>query len=811
MRNFCTAAVLAALIPCVCHAAERGRPWIGINVEPVADLPAVEGISATAGVRLSLVQPGAPGAKSGLRTGDIVVAADGIEFRAPADQVLNLFLSQIQKHSAGETMRMTVIRDAVSLKGKSGGKPLNPEDARDPGAFLEKSPPGTIVEVSGAKERRIVVVDVLLGSRTGAELEPQGDIDLLRPDLKGAGSEYRDAVGRIAAEAGILDRFGDLLRRLAACHSSWDGFCLKITAVCHRDPFRAEAAGRDAARRIRAAMAAGPGALPELIRAAAWLSDRDAGSPDFPPLSTGVSPESHMNQVESVLLSARDEAYAAFALLTAEEKNLLLDHRLGISDRFVEHIYLSADEDAERMQRNLALVNAARKVKIDSLCRALLILSRLMDPAYLAGMRGDLLKAFGTDAQKPVLMSRGTEFGEIVFAGTSRNWHNSDSACAVFDLGGDDFYTKGSLAGNSFDRPVGIIVDFEGRDGYSSTTPMSMGSGSLGVAVLCDLKGDDTYTASRWAQGSGFFGAGLLADFEGDDSYRGEELCQAAACFGLGILADFAGNDRYELKRCGQGLGMPGGAGILADAGGNDSYYCKGRYPCSYGTHGMFEGWGQGCAVGFRQWASGGIGVLLDGSGRDRYEAGNFSQGGGYFFGTGILADLGSDPDSYTGSRYDQGFSAHQAIGIFIEEGGDDFYTTNHCVAQGLAWDECVTVFVDDAGNDSYNGGDGFSQGASAHNSFCLFRDRGGKDTYVSSGGQARAGGNDYHGGTSFSLFIDEGGALDDYGAEDRNLAVLGGKEDFAFLDLPSGLAEALRGDSWKALWKSGKKPEERK
>ncbi len=202
------------------------------------------------------------------------------------------------------------------------------------------------------------------------------------------------------------------------------------------------------------------------------------------------------------------------------------------------------------------------------------------------------------------------------------------------------------------------------------------------------------------------------------------------------------------------------------------------------------------------------MGILVDGSGRDRYEAGNVSQGGGYFFGTGILADLGADPDSYTGSRYDQGFSAHQAVGIFIEEGGGDFYTTNHCVAQGLAWDECVTVFVDDGGDDVYNGGDGFSQGASAHNSFCLFRDRSGKDRYLCSSGQGRAGGNDYHGGTSFSLFIDEGGAEDDYGAPGRNSAVFAGPEHFACLDLPATLAESMKDAAWKSL---GRNPKEGK
>jgi hypothetical protein len=126
----------------------------------------------------------------------------------------------------------------------------------------------------------------------------------------------------------------------------------------------------------------------------------------------------------------------------------------------------------------------------------------------------------------------------------------------------------------------------------------------------------------------------------------------------------------------------------------------------------------------------------------------------------------GCDNDVYVGSRYNQGFTAHQALGVFIEEGGDDLYTTRQGVAQGLAWDESVTLFVDEGGNDIYRGGSFFSLGAAAHNSVCLFFDRGGRDLYDYASGPARAGGNSYHGGTSFALFVDEGGDDDRYTAE---------------------------------------------
>jgi len=105
-----------------------------------------------------------------------------------------------------------------------------------------------------------------------------------------------------------------------------------------------------------------------------------------------------------------------------------------------------------------------------------------------------------------------------------------------------------------------------------------------------------------------------------------------------------------------------------------------------------------------------------------------------------------------------------------------------------------VTLFIDAGGDDVYDGGGGFSQGASAHNSFSFFLDRGGRDTYRYAPGQARAGGNDYHGGTSFSLFVDEGGARDRYTAPDaRNTAIRYAPEHGFALDLAGTLAEALR------------------
>jgi hypothetical protein len=398
-----------------------------------------------------------------------------------------------------------------------------------------------------------------------------------------------------------------------------------------------------------------------------------------------------------------------------------------------------------------------------------------------------------------VLMQLGTGFGTIVVGGRERTRYEGEHYAAIYDLGGDDVYAN-NVASSVWEKiPSAVIVDYGGDDAYESHSPYRVACGDFGVGVLVDLNGDDSYVGTRFAQGCGFLGVGLLLDRKGNDVYRGIECSQGVGHWGLGALVDSDGDDRYESHDTSQGVGLPGGCGVVWDRGnGRDSYYCKGKEPTGYGdSPGVFEGWGQAMGVGYRPYASGGVGIILDAGGSDRFEAGNFSQGGGYFYGFGVLYGAGADPDVYIGSRYAQGFGCHQAAGSFIEEGGNDRYQTRQFVAQGLAWDEAVALFYDQSGDDRYEGG-GFSQGASAMNGWTLFIEGGGTDTYLYTD-QAVAGDNSYHGGTSLSFFLDLGGQQDRYPSKPNNAVVTGGAR-FIFADLPGAAQDALNGDAWKAL-----------
>jgi hypothetical protein len=351
---------------------------------------------------------------------------------------------------------------------------------------------------------------------------------------------------------------------------------------------------------------------------------------------------------------------------------------------------LSYDSDAARQKASSELISLASKLNVEALINQAEIVSNLLEQSFLNSLK-TAAEGSGIDITQATISQRSTDFGVILIGGTGRSRYQGNQYAAIYDLGGDDVYAN-NLASSIWGKiPSAVIVDYAGDDAYETHEPFRQGCGDFGVGALVDLSGNDSYVSTRFGQGCGFFGVGMLFDHSGDDIYRGLEMNQGVGHWGAGILVDLKGNDRYESHDTSQGVGLSGGIGLLLEAEGNDQYYCKGKEPTGYGSSpGVFEGWGQAMGIGYRPYASGGVGMILDLTGKDRFEAGNFCQGGGYFYAFGLLANMGTDDDTYIGSRYAQGMGCHQASGALIEEGGNDRYQTRQFVAQGLAWDEAT-------------------------------------------------------------------------------------------------------------------------
>ncbi|MCB9552663.1 MAG: hypothetical protein H6705_12455 [Myxococcales bacterium] len=280
-----------------------------------------------------------------------------------------------------------------------------------------------------------------------------------------------------------------------------------------------------------------------------------------------------------------------------------------------------------------------------------------------------------------------------------------------------------------------------------STTPRQ-GAGILGVGVLYDRQGDDTYRSHKLSQGAGVLGVGLLIDDDGRDDYACEQGCQGAASYGIGIHLDRGSQtDHYLGVQAIQGYAYVRALGYLHDAGGDDTYRALLGDPAHGGVwiypNGQNEGrsnssFAQGSGFGRRAdrtdqiFASGGLGVFSDrGDGNDRYQVDVFGQGSGFWFGTGLFADGGGD-DIYEGRWYVQGSGAHFAMSYFFEDGGDDTYNRPETIiatATGQGHDMSLGWLIDRAGDDTWHA-PGLGLGAGNDNGIGILADLAGDDTY---------------------------------------------------------------------------------
>jgi hypothetical protein len=379
-----------------------------------------------------------------------------------------------------------------------------------------------------------------------------------------------------------------------------------------------------------------------------------------------------------------------------------------------------------------------------------------------------------------------TPAGNVLIGGRGSNTYDLDSlreVSAVIDLGGNDVYREGSV---SFQRPLLVVIDLEGDDVYQASKPGVQGSAVLGVAMLVDAQGDDTYRAQDVAQGSCLGGVGILLDRAGNDSYRGLRRVQGQAIGGVGMLLDRGGNDRYHAAMWAQGFGGPLGFGALDDVDGQDHYYSGGLYPDSYEETPGYEGWGQGVGSGLRGVSNGGIGVILDGGGDDVYEYDYLSHGGGYWLGIGFARDFGGNDrrlaatsKAYNGGkryqrryqRFGSGFGCHYALGFCFDDQGDDAYHGT-IMGVGFAWDCSVGVLCDFGGNDRYETTSRSTQGSGAQAGLGILYEYDGDDVYRGYAQGYASRGISYHTlprcGGNFSFVVDYGGT-DQYGCRAKN------------------------------------------
>jgi hypothetical protein len=356
-----------------------------------------------------------------------------------------------------------------------------------------------------------------------------------------------------------------------------------------------------------------------------------------------------------------------------------------------------------------------------------------------------------------------TPIGTIALNGTQDNTYGVGPYLLIIDTGGNDRYASGG-ATISAAHPISLLLDLAGDDVYEAKGGPAFGAGILGYGLLLDAAGNDIYRADHLACGMASFGVGILMDRGGKDKYEIDRVGQGAAFFGVGVLCDLKGDDEYRCFMEAQGFGGVKGCGVLVDHEGNDLYEANDtniRYPSPQDAK-HNTSLAQGCAFGRRDHPgegnslAGGVGILIDGKGDDRYSCGVFGQGISYWYGLGMLIDL-EGHDTYKGVWYCQGSAAHYGVGALIDLAGNDKYLTTLTMGQGAGHDYSTAWFHDAGGNDTYECPGG-CLGFAVYNGIGIFWDEAGDDTYKTGTAAFGATGETRPESLCLGLFIDGGG-----------------------------------------------------
>ncbi len=177
------------------------RGWLGVQIQPVsAEIADSIGLDKPAGTIIAAVSDDSPAGKSGLRTGDTILAVNGEEIAGPKE--LSRKVADIKP---GTSVDMTVFRDGkqrivtvsvgtmpgedavAAVTGRKGGEP---EDTPRLGLALAPSPDGEGVAVSDVLEgspaalQGIKAGDVILEIEGASVSQPEAAVEALRSAMR---------------------------------------------------------------------------------------------------------------------------------------------------------------------------------------------------------------------------------------------------------------------------------------------------------------------------------------------------------------------------------------------------------------------------------------------------------------------------------------------------------------------------------------------------------------------------------------------------------------------------------------------------
>ena len=682
---------------------ESKTPFLGVHMEIVPDQFLSEMVKKDKAVYIDRIIPESAAEEAGIKSGDIVIAVDGESFddkTAPRDQLKKAITGK----NAGENLRLSIVRDGKEM-----------------------------------------IIEARLGvkKKTVPKIKPHPETDTTQKSMDKTSS----AVYHTVEASGRLE---DYLKTVAQLKEQ--SFFLDSYKIAPDNPFRLSEVNyllqnpnniipvsREIADSILAHLKDMTYDMSGLVEEASFQLDVE-----FHPDTEEPSAMSSLDEVVTYITEtiSRAELYRkeSFKGLSGEDKKFLEDEAPRL---------LSGDKETPELQEKLLKI--AIKVDYLMLFRSIAEASSAVSPHVIEALKKSELRDIQRHNEVPsdvaeddVMDVIDSRFGRIIIGGPGKTSYKGN-AFLIIDFGGDDLYENNAGA-STLEYPFSIVIDLAGNDRYITREYISQGSGFMGTGILADIQGNDLYMAEKGSQGAGIFGGGILLDLHGDDIFMADSDAQGAGMFGMGILFDMQGNDIYKAHRESQGFAFVKGFGALVDLEGGDFYLAGGKYPDhrepGYSTLSL----SQGFATGIRPFeseagASGGIGLLIDKDGNDKYIGDYFSQGASYWYSLGILHDMNGD-DTYIAGRYAQGAGIHTSAGTLIDERGNDSYTVTFGVSQGVGHDYGIGVLADFGGDNTYKGGV-LSKGAATCGSIGILYDKYGKNSYLTDSGVQESGSQD--------------------------------------------------------------------
>jgi hypothetical protein len=326
----------------------------------------------------------------------------------------------------------------------------------------------------------------------------------------------------------------------------------------------------------------------------------------------------------------------------------------------------------------------------------------------LAGAIDGAAAMLGPDANARFSFEWNTPVGKVCLNGTQDNTYPAGAYLLVIDSGGNNHFGAGVAAG-SVDVPVSVAISLAGSNVYEAKDGLGAGTGVCGYGFLLDCAGNSRYETAGPGLGTGIFGVGVLIDRAGKGAYRASQLGEGAGVFGVGALSDLSGGDTYYCLTQSQGYAGPKGSGLLVNGDGDNSYEAEDTKITNpspqTGEHNVSLA--QGCGFGRRAHPgdghslAGGVGMLVNAAGGNRFKCGVFGQGVAYWYSVGFLVNFGGGND-YLGMWYVQGAAAHYSVGALCDLGGGSHYAARMTQSEGHGHDYSIGVLHDGGGDSTF-------------------------------------------------------------------------------------------------------------